>query len=384
MVKFVTNNHYLTLPTGIASDTSWLLASGMLSAQTSGGITWMCRSFTWNNSVCIPISIVWDLMKSHTRSGLVNKRPIWISLPTNMWLFTVPTTVVYDNGFRWNCEISADLMGVDAIYSYLFYKIIISQFNSIQFNSIQIFARARQLINYHGGARDEHRKHDPQVGDFKKKSEFSIQFWNCSARDQGHTGALEVHSRQQTMRNRILADLASWFSSGGLTEIFQVSQMIWRECAPWQACRGPTGTEVRVRGGTWTRACTVWTWCGLASRASATVDAWCLKQMRDAEAAELAWRRHGGHTVTFRAGTSDRQRGVRYSSRLGCGWGPGQASVQLPSSVNVGWCVAGVAGRNRCQPRCWRGSEASCCCRSGHRDRECTRPDGHQLHIRSL
>ena len=167
------------------------------------------------------------------------------------------------------------------------------------------------------------------------------------------------------MRNRILADLASWFSSGGLTEIFQVSQMIWGECAPWQACRGPTGTEVRVRGGTWTRACTVWTWCGLASRASATVDAWCLKQMRDAEAAELAWRRHGGHTVTFRAGTSDRQRGVRYSSRLGCGWGPGQASVQLPSSVNVGWCVAGVAGRNRCQPHCWRGSEASCCCRSG-------------------
>ena len=156
------------------------------------------------------------------------------------------------------------------------------------------------------------------------------------------------------MRNRILADLVSWFSSGGLTEIFQVSQMIWGECAPWQACRGPTGTEVRVRGGTWTRACTVWTWCDLASRASATVDAWCLKQMRDAEAAKLAWRRHGGHTVTFRAGTSDRQRGVRYSSRLGCGWGPGQASVQLPSSVNVGWCLAGVAGRNRCQPRCWR------------------------------
>ena len=149
-------------------------------------------------------------------------------------------------------------------------------------------------------------------------------------------------------------------------------------------CRGPTGTEVRVRGGTWTRACTVWTWCDLASRASATVDAWCLKQMCDAEAAELAWRRHGGHTVTFRAGTSDRQRGVRYSSRLGCEWGPGQASVQLPSSVNVGWCVAGVAGRNRCQPRCWRGSEASCCCRSGHRDRERTRPDEHQLHIRSL
>ena len=32
----------------------------------------------------------------------------------------------------------------------------------------------RQLINYLVGARDEHRKHDPQVGDFKKKSEFSI------------------------------------------------------------------------------------------------------------------------------------------------------------------------------------------------------------------
>ena len=78
----------------------------------------------------------------------------------------------------------------------------------------------------------------------------------------------------------------------------------------------PTGTEVRFRGGTWTRVCTVWTWCDLASRASATVDAWCLKQMRDAEAAELAWRRHGGHTVTFRAGTSDRQQGVRYSSRI--------------------------------------------------------------------
>ena len=43
--------------------------------------------------------------------------------------------------------------------------------NSIQFNSDIC---TRQLINYHVGARDEHRKHDPQVGDFKKKSEFSI------------------------------------------------------------------------------------------------------------------------------------------------------------------------------------------------------------------
>ena len=41
----------------------------------------------------------------------------------------------------------------------------------IQFNSDIC---TRQLINYHVGARDEHRKHDPQVGDFKKKSEFSI------------------------------------------------------------------------------------------------------------------------------------------------------------------------------------------------------------------
>ena len=43
--------------------------------------------------------------------------------------------------------------------------------HSIQFNSDIC---TRQLINYHVGARDEHRKHDPQVGDFKKKSEFSI------------------------------------------------------------------------------------------------------------------------------------------------------------------------------------------------------------------
>ena len=47
----------------------------------------------------------------------------------------------------------------------------IFKFNSIQFNSDIC---TRQLINYHGGARDEHRKHDPQVGDFKKKSEFSV------------------------------------------------------------------------------------------------------------------------------------------------------------------------------------------------------------------
>ena len=46
-----------------------------------------------------------------------------------------------------------------------------ARFNSIQFNSDIC---TRQLINYHVGARDEHRKHDPQVGDFKKKSEFSI------------------------------------------------------------------------------------------------------------------------------------------------------------------------------------------------------------------
>ena len=46
-----------------------------------------------------------------------------------------------------------------------------NEFNSIQFNSDIC---TRQLINYHGGARNEHRKHDPQVGDFKKKSEFSI------------------------------------------------------------------------------------------------------------------------------------------------------------------------------------------------------------------
>ena len=128
-------------------------------------------------------------------------------------------------------------------------------FNSISIQFRYLHAPTYKLITC---ARDEHRKHDPQVRDFKKKSEFSIWFWNCSARDQGRAGALEVHSRQQTMRNRILADLSSWFSSGGLTEIFQVSQMIWGECAPWQACRGPTGTEVRVRGGTWTRACTVW------------------------------------------------------------------------------------------------------------------------------
>ena len=50
-------------------------------------------------------------------------------------------------------------------------KISDEDFNSIQFNSDIC---TRQLINYHGGARDEHRKHDPQVGDFKKKSEFSI------------------------------------------------------------------------------------------------------------------------------------------------------------------------------------------------------------------
>ena len=50
-------------------------------------------------------------------------------------------------------------------------QVRIGQADSIQFNSDICL---RQLINYHGGARDEHRKHDPQVGDFKKKSEFSI------------------------------------------------------------------------------------------------------------------------------------------------------------------------------------------------------------------
>ena len=56
------------------------------------------------------------------------------------------------------------------------FSYFVIQFNSIQFNSIQFNSDicTRQLINYHVGARDEHRKHDPQMGDFKKKSEFSI------------------------------------------------------------------------------------------------------------------------------------------------------------------------------------------------------------------
>ena len=159
--------------------------------------------------------------------------------------------------------------------------------------------------------------------------------------------------------------------------------MIWGECAPWQACRGPTGTEVRVRGGIWTPACTVWTWCDLASRASATVDAWCLKQMRDAEAAELSLAAARRTHCNFSCRRTGSEESVTVVDS-GVDEGPDKRVCSFRSSVYVGWCVAGVAGKSRCQPRCWRGSEASCCCRSGHRDRERTRPDGHQLHRRSL
>ena len=51
----------------------------------------------------------------------------------------------------------------------LYIKLWLIYIYSIQFNSDIC---TRQLINYHVGTRDEHRKHDPQVGDFKKKSEF--------------------------------------------------------------------------------------------------------------------------------------------------------------------------------------------------------------------
>ena len=81
----------------------------------------------------------------------------------------------------------------------------------------------------------------------------------------------------------------------------------------------------------------------------------------------LVWRRHGGRTVTSRAGTSDRRPGVRYSSRLGCGSELDPASMQHLSSGNVWWYVTGVADRSRCQLHCWRDSRVSCGCRSGHR-----------------
>ena len=53
------------------------------------------------------------------------------------------------------------------------------------------------------------------VGGVRKKVSFQFSF---EARVQGRADALGVRSRQQMKQSRILADLSSWFSSGGLTE----------------------------------------------------------------------------------------------------------------------------------------------------------------------
>ena len=64
------------------------------------------------------------------------------------------------------------------------------------------------------------------------------------------------------------------------------------------------------------------------------------------EAAERV-RRQRGRTVTFRAGSSDGQPGVRYSNRVDSGVDQSPkkrvGSKQHPSSGNVWWCVTDVA-----------------------------------------
>ena len=79
--------------------------------------------------------------------------------------------------------------------------------NSIQFNTDTCSLARANLWNIVLACTTNKLNDECSPGGVRKKSEFSIKFWSCSAIVQGRADALDVRSRQQMKQSRIHADL---------------------------------------------------------------------------------------------------------------------------------------------------------------------------------